>query len=131
MTKSIVDAIDPKPLKAHVSSVESGDQSLVLLERYVSERDGDPMTVRILRDLQGFRSRGGIAHLENSNSAKAAEALGISGLSNLDAFNSIAERLTAALSGIAEIIASDSDEGGPAYGGSAGVNSDASSGPSA
>jgi hypothetical protein len=84
--------------------VEKSDQSLALLQRFVVEWGGDADTVGILRALQAFRSRGGVAHLENSDSGKAAEALGIVGLSNLDSFNSIVVRLTASLIAIGDLI---------------------------
>jgi hypothetical protein len=105
LTKAVVDAIDPGVLKSHVSVVEKSDQSLSLLQRFVVEWGGDADTVGILRELQAFRSRGGVAHLENSGSGKAAAALGIAGMSNLDSFNSIVVRLTASLIAIADLIA--------------------------
>jgi len=85
-TKALVDAIDPTPLKAQLGTRDKGEQSLRLLQRFTQQLgDQDDVTL-ILRDLQGFRSRGAVAHLAGSDRAKAEASLGISGLSNAAAF---------------------------------------------
>lgn len=113
LTKVLVDSIDPSPLKA-LANGEKNIQSLALLKRYLESLGDVEDTSEIFRLLQAYRSRGGVAHLANSDSRKAAANLGIDGLSNLSAFEFVADRLTRALSGITKLIedqlAKDEDE---------------------
>jgi hypothetical protein len=97
LTKVLVDGIDPAPLKSHLQTFEKGEQSLRLLQRYAPELGDTSDVTAILRELQSFRSKGGIAHLAGSNTNKAKAALEISGLSNLEAFESITTRITVCL----------------------------------
>lgn len=97
LTKVLVDGIDPAPLKSHLPTFEKGEQSLRLLQRYAQELGDTSDVTAILRELQSFRSKGGIAHLAVSNTNKAKAALEISGLSNLEAFESMTARITACL----------------------------------
>lgn len=98
LAKALVDAIDPKPLKmALATPPEPGDRSLRLLQRYLQQQGDDDDVSRVLRELQGFRSGGGVAHLAGSGSAKAAAALEIEGLGMLQAFESVVSRCTACL----------------------------------
>ncbi|MEU4220859.1 hypothetical protein [Actinoplanes sp. NPDC026623] len=104
LTKVLADGIDPAPLKAHLSTYEKGEQSLRLLQRYTQQLGDESDVTAILRDLQGFRSRGGIAHLAGSGKAKAAAALEITDLSNVEAFESVVARATACLEAITSLI---------------------------
>lgn len=104
LTKALVDGIDPMPLKKYLGSHEPGEQSLRLLERFVIKVGGSGDDVAILRALQGFRSRGGVAHLAGSKKAAAAADLGIADLSIIQAFESIAVRTTAALQVITRLM---------------------------
>ena len=97
MTKALVHGIDPRPLKAHLVTYESGELSLALMERFITAIGGEVADMAILRELQAFRSKGGIAHLAGSKRDAAAADLGIAELSNASAFESIAARLTAFL----------------------------------
>jgi hypothetical protein len=97
LTKVLVDGIDPVPLKRHLENHDSGEKSLSMLRRYVQELGDTADVTAILRELQSFRSKGGIAHLAGSSADKARAALEIEGLSNLQAFESIATRLTSCL----------------------------------
>jgi hypothetical protein len=98
LTKALVDGIDPKPLKAYLSDAEKGDQSLQLLRRFELALGSSGDVTAILRDLQSFRSKGGVAHLAGSSAAQTAKVLGIDGLSNIDAFDSVVTRATLCLS---------------------------------
>ena len=58
-----------------------------------------------LKDLQGLRSRGGIAHLTGRDAGKAVAQMEIAGMSPEAAFNHICHRLTVALEGMAALFA--------------------------
>lgn len=115
LTKTIVDALNSTLLKSLVPT-EKNEQSLSLLRKALTAA-GDPGDAsRALRDLQSLRSRGGIAHLENSASARAAEDMGITGLVAQAAFDTIVARLTTALSSIIDVLERDQgldDSGDP------------------
>lgn len=98
LTKALVDGIDPKPVKSFLNGAEKGEQSLQLLRRFELGLGTSGDVTAILRDLQSFRSKGGIAHLAGSSATQAASALGIQGLSNLEAFDSVVSRATLCLS---------------------------------
>jgi hypothetical protein len=104
LTKVLVDGIDPAPLKSHLQTFEKGEQSLRLLQRFAQELGGVADVTAILRELQGFRSKGGIAHLAGSQRDKAEAALGISGLSKMEAFDSVTTRATACLTALTELM---------------------------
>jgi hypothetical protein len=117
LTKALVDGIDPAPLKAHLKTYEKDEKSLRLLQRYAQELGDTSDIMAVLRDLQGFRSRGGVAHLGGSGKGKAAKDLGISGLSNWDAFESVTIRITACLNALLELMSEAlSQPGSPASG---------------
>jgi hypothetical protein len=100
LTKVLVDGIDPAPLKSYLDTFEKGEQSLRLLQRYVRQLGETTDVTEILREIQAFRSKGGVAHLAGSGRDKAAATLGIVGLSNLEAFESVVTRATACLEAI-------------------------------
>lgn len=104
LTKVLVDGIDPGPLKAQLPTRESGEQSLSLLRRYAEQLGDTSDTTAILRELQRFRSKGGIAHLAGSSAKTAKTDLGIDGMTNLEAFESIATRITACLNRLTELM---------------------------
>ncbi|GAA1301677.1 hypothetical protein GCM10009634_60470 [Saccharothrix xinjiangensis] len=104
LTKSLVDGIDPTPLKIHVINREKGDQSLRLLQKYVQQIGAPADTISILFELQNFRSKGGIAHLAGSQKENARVTLGISDMSNFEAFESVSTRITECLTNITELM---------------------------
>ncbi|MDQ1745903.1 MAG: hypothetical protein QOD07_166 [Frankiaceae bacterium] len=104
MTKVLVDGIDPAPLKSRPKNRERGDQSLRLLQKLCEELGDENDVTATLRELQAFRSKGGVAHLAGSKKDTAAAALGISGLANVPAFDSIATRLTRDLRAVARLL---------------------------
>lgn len=111
LTKALVDGIDPKPLKAFLGDAEKGEQSLQLLRRFEIALGSSGAVTAILRDLQSFRSKGGIAHLAGSSASQAASALGIGDLSNVEAFESVVTRATLCLSTLTEMMSSALEEG--------------------
>ena len=108
MAKVLVDGIDPGPIKARLTNHEPGEQSLRLLQRLMVELSDEAEVVATLRELQAFRSKGGVAHLAGSKKAAAAADLGITGMTNREAFDSIASRLTRDLVSIAQLLARSS-----------------------
>lgn len=105
LTKALVDAIDPKPLKTYLTTYEKGEQSLQLLRRLVNELtdDGDGDPTEILRSLQGFRSAGGVAHLAGSRRPVVTAVLGISDMTNIEAFEFVATQLSDCLNRISDL----------------------------
>lgn len=97
LTKVLVDGIDPTPLKSHLQTFDKEEKSLRLLQRYAQELGDTSDITAILRELQNFRSKGGIAHLGGSDTNRAKAALEISGLPNLEAFELITTRIMACL----------------------------------
>ena len=63
LTKTLVDGIDPAPLKKFLVSYEKDERSLSLLGRFSEALGGDSELIAVFRKLQGFRSAGGVAHL--------------------------------------------------------------------
>lgn len=104
LTKALVDGIDPGPLKSYLKDTEKGDQSLQLLRKFEISLGASGEITAILRDLQSFRSKGGIAHLGGSGVEKAATQLGIMGLSPTEAFESIITRATLCLMNLTEMM---------------------------
>jgi hypothetical protein len=104
LTKALIDGIDVAPLKLHLETFEKGEQSLRLLQRFTQELGDTSDMTEVLRELQTFRSKGGVAHLAGSQRKKAEAALGISGLSSLEAFESVTVRVTACLTALTELM---------------------------
>lgn len=109
LTKVLVDSIDNRFLKTLVADTERGESSLQTLARLTTELGSDGAPVSFLRNLQSFRSRGGVAHLENSQSVPAAAALGISGMPPSRAFTEIILAATACLVEIQRLIIEQHD----------------------
>lgn len=93
LTKVLVDGIDPAPLKTALGSHAKGELSLQLLRRFLDSLGDDSDTSEIVRLLQSFRSKGGIAHLAGSGKEQAFVALGVKGLTPMEAFESVVGRL--------------------------------------
>lgn len=103
LTKALVDAIDPTPLKTYLTTHEKGEQSLQLLRRFVTELGDDGNATETLRALQGLRSAGGVAHLAGSRRPVVTAALGISDMKNIEAFEYVAGQLTECLTRVANL----------------------------
>ena len=104
LTKAVVDAIDPAPLKAYLDDAEPNDLSLKLLGRLAERIGGSDEMVEPLRALQDFRSKGGVAHLAGSGRARATKRLGIEGMATLEAFDLVAESIAGCLSDLADLM---------------------------
>ncbi|THV22084.1 hypothetical protein [Glycomyces paridis] len=96
LTRALVDAIDSKALKSIVVA-EKDEKSLQLLRKFVTVLGADEDPTEILRALQRYRSKSGIAHFVGSDQARAAADLEIADLTPFDAFASIVSRLTESL----------------------------------
>lgn len=105
LSKALVDSIDPAVLRPEVAT-EPGDQSLRLLQKYMDKLGDESDVTSALRGLQALRSRGGIAHIRNSQSDRALVAMGIEGLNPLDAFNEVAQQVARALRAITALMES-------------------------
>lgn len=103
LTKALVDSIDPTPLKQVVPSAKD-ERSLSLLQKWAEQLGDEDDVTAPLRQLQALRSRGGVAHLRNSQSDRAASELGILGKPPLEAFNSIVEMLAMSLDALTALM---------------------------
>jgi hypothetical protein len=104
LTKSLVDGIDPAPLKKYLGGSESGVKSLGLLRRFLSTLGDTEDSVEVFAALQAFRSAGGVAHLGGSSAGAARARLGIDGMSPLQAFALMAVKLTEALNHVSDLV---------------------------
>lgn len=104
LTKVFVDGIEPAPLKAYLKGSEADERSLSLLRRFAVEIGDTSDLTAVLRQIQNFRSKGGVAHLAGSSAKKARSDLGIEDLSNLQAFESITTRITSCLHELAALM---------------------------
>lgn len=104
LTKSLVDGMDPAPLKKYLGGSASGEKSIASTLR-TRRRWVTPTTLpKVFAALQAFRSAGGVAHLGGSNAGAASARLGIDGMSPLDAFVHMTVRLTKALNHVADLV---------------------------
>lgn len=97
LTKCLIDAIDPTPLKEFLKDAEPGERSLALLGRAAARLGGSSDDVESLRALHDFRSSGGVAHLAGSKRDAALQRLGIPDMTTIEAFDHVAARLTRCL----------------------------------
>ncbi len=104
LSKALVDGIDPAALKTHLGGSDPGEKSLSLLRRFLTKMGDTENSVEVFAALQGFRSAGGVAHLGGSGAGAARQKLGIEGMSPLQAFVTITERLTEALNHVADLV---------------------------
>ncbi|WP_218220436.1 hypothetical protein [Nesterenkonia sp. Act20] len=104
LTKSLVDGIDPAPLKKFLGGSESGEKSIALLRRLLSSLGDTQDAAEVFAALQAFRSAGGVAHLGGSNAGAARARLGIDGMAPLEAFAHMTVSLTWALNHVAALV---------------------------
>lgn len=104
LTKSLVDGMDPAPLKAYLGGSESGEKSIALLRRLLSSLGDTDDAAEVFAALQAFRSAGGVAHLGGSKAGAASARLGIDGMSPLEAFAHMTVELTKALNHVADLV---------------------------
>ncbi|MEZ0579283.1 hypothetical protein [Nocardioides sp. MH1] len=104
LTKSLVDGMDPAPLKKFLGGSEPGEKSIALLRRLLSSLGDTEDTAEVFAALQAFRSAGGVAHLGGSKADAASARLGIDGMSPLEAFAHMTVRLANALNHVADLV---------------------------
>ncbi|MBF6216248.1 hypothetical protein IU469_32240 [Nocardia puris] len=97
---AMVDAINPAPLKTYLGGANKDEKSLSLLQRFTEELGDEDNCTAILRKLWDFRSQGGVAHLAGSQAPRARADLGITDMTNLEAFESVVQRITDFLSAL-------------------------------
>ncbi|MEV6135178.1 hypothetical protein AB0L63_03745 [Nocardia sp. NPDC051990] len=101
---AIIDAINPAPLKKYLGGAEKGERSLSLLQRFTAELGDEDNCTAILRQLYEFRSKGGVAHFAGSEARQTRVALGIEDMSNLEAFESVIQRVADMLNTIVDLM---------------------------
>ncbi|CCH69465.1 hypothetical protein BN10_1700011 [Phycicoccus elongatus Lp2] len=104
LTKSLVDGIDPAPLKEFLGGSEPGEKSISLLRRLLSSLGDTEDAAEIFAALQAFRSAGGVAHLGGSKAGAASARLGIDGMAPLEAFAHMTVNVTSALNHVADLV---------------------------
>lgn len=104
LTKSLVDGIDPMPLKKFLGGSEPGEKSIALLRRLLWSLGDTQDAAGVFAALQEFRSAGGVAHLGGSKAGAARAKLGIDGMAPLEAFAHMTVRLTRALNHVADLV---------------------------
>ncbi|WP_433661373.1 hypothetical protein ACQPW1_21665 [Nocardia sp. CA-128927] len=101
---AMIDGIDPKPLKTYLGGARENERSMGLLQRFTEVLGDDSNCTAILRQLYDFRSSGGVAHFAGSEARKTRVALGIDGMTNLQAFESVVQRTTDMLNTIVDLM---------------------------
>jgi|LSQX01.3.fsa_nt_gb hypothetical protein len=98
LTKWLVDGLDVRVLKgALVGEVHPNSRGLQLLKQFCEERSCSMDLHEVLHGLQAVRSRGGVAHRENSDSMAAYRGLGLSGADAISDFEIIKQKVLHAL----------------------------------
>ncbi|MCQ4623754.1 hypothetical protein, partial [Corynebacterium sp. CCUG 70398] len=98
LSKFLVDSINGRAINRALKGEEIDPKKhLANLSTVLEKNDLPAGWVQTLRDLQGLRSRGGIAHIRNSETVKAFAAMGLKGLDSRDDFKIILFRLNNAL----------------------------------
>lgn len=98
LTKWLVDSLNVEAIKGELEPEEiEARKHLQNLKRALEKNDWPTNWIKDFHLLQSLRSRGGIAHLPNSSSAKALKDLGGEGLDARKDFQTIVKRLKQAL----------------------------------
>ncbi|MBB1500013.1 hypothetical protein H5397_00955 [Propioniciclava sp. MC1683] len=105
IAKVFVDGLDSKLLKRTVGGAEKDERSLSLLKKLLISLGDTSDASKILRDLYAMRSRGGVAHLSNSESRVALAELGIDEVAPTAAFQSIVLQVGAAVTKVGDLLA--------------------------
>lgn len=105
LTKWIVDGIDAKKLKT-LSGAKEDAPALVNLVRIFEFNEIDAQLPDVLRQIQGFRSRGGVAHSPNSSSMKSRNILGLKGNDARNDFKILTEKVVDAFSEAENLLSS-------------------------
>jgi len=105
IAKVFVDGLDSKLLKKAVVGGEKDEKSLSLLRKLLTSLGDAADSSKVLRDLYAMRSRGGVAHLSNSDSKAALAELGIAGVEPIFAFERVVRRVGEAVTKIGDLLA--------------------------
>jgi hypothetical protein len=111
VAKVFVDGLDAKLLKKAVGGAEKDEKSLSLLRRLLDSHGDSEDSSQVLRDLYAIRSRGGVAHLSNSDSKAALAQLGIDAEAPIAAFETVVQQVRAAVTRVGELLAEATDVG--------------------
>lgn len=105
IAKVFVDGLDSKLLKRALGGAEKDEKSLSLLRKLLTSVGDTADSSKVLRDLYAMRSRGGVAHVSNSDSKAALAELGIAELAPVAAFESVVLQVVEAVSAIGDLLA--------------------------
>lgn len=105
IAKVFADGLDSKLLRKAVGGGEKDEKSLSLLRKLLTSIGDTADSSKILRDLYAMRSRGGVAHLSNSDSRAALAELGIDGVAPIAAFERVVRHIGEAVSKIGDLLA--------------------------
>ncbi|MDM3973782.1 hypothetical protein QRB36_06345 [Mycobacterium marseillense] len=111
VAKVFVDGLDSKLLKNAVGGSEKGEKSLALLGRLLTSRGDADDSTKVLRDLYAIRSRGGVAHLHNSESTAVLAELGIDTLPPIPAFEKVIRQVGTAVTRIGDLLGGEKQIG--------------------
>lgn len=81
LTKALIDAMDPAPLKKYLGGSNTSEGSIALLRRLLTSLGDTDDAAETFAALQAFRSAGGVAHLGGSKASAQRARLGIEGMS--------------------------------------------------
>lgn len=96
VAKVFIDGLDSRLLRKVVTA-EKEEKSLSLLKKLLASLGDGEDTSKVLRDLYAMRSRGGVAHLSNSDSRYALAELGIDRVAPISAFERIIRQVSDAV----------------------------------
>jgi hypothetical protein len=116
VAKVFVDGLDSKILKKAVGGSGKDEKSLALLGRLLKSQGDEDDSTRVLRDLYAIRSRGGVAHLQNTGSKLVLAELGIDRLPPTAAFEKVVRQVGVAVARIGELLAGRAGVGGSGEG---------------
>jgi len=105
IAKVFIDGLDSSLLKKAVLGAKKEEKSLSLLRKLLTSLGDAADSSKVLRDLYAMRSRGGVAHLSNSDSKAALAELGIAEMAPIVAFERVVRQVGEAVSKIGDLLA--------------------------
>lgn len=110
LTKALVDAIQPAPLRSYLGSEAQDKGTLQLLELFANRLGGDQSIAGAFKSVQRLRSASGIVHLSGSNRTKVLDRVGIAGMLPEQAFDVICRQLISALRELSALMLATTSE---------------------
>jgi hypothetical protein len=104
IAKVFVDGLDSKVLKRAVGGADKDEKSLSLLRKLLTSLGDTADSSKVLRDLYAMRSRGGVAHLSNTDSRGALVELGVGDVAPIAAFERVVLQVGDAVSKISDLL---------------------------